>query len=84
MIEPTLGGWIAIAGLVANAIGVIFLFYYGMPYRVRTGGNTINFTVNPANPEIINREAYNDRMGKIGLALIVAGTIAQMASFTIK
>jgi hypothetical protein len=28
----------SIIGLVLNLIGVIILFRYGMPYRVRTGG----------------------------------------------
>ena len=31
---------INVFGLVANLVGVILLFRYGMPYRVRTKGET--------------------------------------------
>jgi hypothetical protein len=34
-------GWWTSAGLVLSLIGVLLLFRYGMPYRVRTRGQPI-------------------------------------------
>jgi hypothetical protein len=83
MIMPTISGWVAIAGLFANALGVILLFYFGMPFRTRTGGNVISFTTTNFDSETIIREDHSDRLGRVGLCLIIAGTIAQMVSFAI-
>jgi hypothetical protein len=67
--------WISIVGLITNFVGVILLFRYGMPYRLRTGGDSI----------ILTRETPGairyDRWGWIGLALIILGTLAQIGVF---
>src|SRR5260370_372357 len=44
-----------VAGLLMNLAGVILLFRYGMPYRVRTGGNELRFTV-AADQDTVNAE----------------------------
>jgi hypothetical protein len=62
-----------IAGLIANLVGVILLFLYGMPYRVRTGGNVATWTVAKADPAIVRVEWWYTLAGWIGLALIVIG-----------
>jgi hypothetical protein len=43
-----------IAGLLMNLIGVILLFRYGMPNRVRTGGGRL--PADPIYPAAISRE----------------------------
>jgi hypothetical protein len=32
---------IKLVGLLANLVGVILLFRYGMPFRIRTGGSSV-------------------------------------------
>jgi hypothetical protein len=68
---------INIAGLIANLIGVFLLFRYGMPYRVRTGGNVATWTVAKVNPAIVSAEWWYTFAGWLGLALIVIGTALQ-------
>jgi hypothetical protein len=67
-------------GLVANLSGVILLFRYGMPYRVRTGGETFYIASGSANEDQIAAERRYDRLGWLGLILIVLGTAAQIAA----
>jgi hypothetical protein len=43
--EPFMPAIFGIIGLALNLMGVIVLFRYGMPYRVRTGGDTGSATV---------------------------------------
>ena len=35
------GALLNVAGLLANLVGVVLLFRYGMPYRVRTGAQIV-------------------------------------------
>jgi len=49
-------GWWSIVGLVLSLIGVLLLFRYGMPYRVRTGGSSM-YVSSSSNP----REAMLER-----------------------
>jgi hypothetical protein len=65
----------SIGGLLANFAGVILLFRYGMPYRVRTGG--VSSQVDPKEARAERREGV---LGWIGLILIVLGTAAQIAA----
>jgi hypothetical protein len=71
---------INVFGLVANLVGVILLFRYGMPYRVRTKGETYMALDGPLDQEEIKADRRFDRWGKLGLFLIVLGTIAQIGS----
>lgn len=66
-----------IAGLLMNLVGVILLFRYGMPYRVRTGGNELRFT-GATDQDTANAEQLYGRLGVTGLVLIVLGTAAQV------
>ena len=56
-----------IAGLVLMLIGVVLLFRYGMPYRVRTGGAT-NIIARAVDANEIKAEKFYARLGWIGLA----------------
>jgi hypothetical protein len=67
-----------IAGLFMNLAGVILLFRYGMPYRVRTEGATYLITEDVDKREVTTERRY-DLLGKLGLFLVVAGTAAQIA-----
>jgi hypothetical protein len=68
-----------IAGLLMNLAGVILLFRYGMPYRVRSGGLNFYVTENVDEGEIASERRY-DRLGLLGLILIVLGTLAQITA----
>jgi hypothetical protein len=65
-------------GLVANLAGVILLFRYGMPYRVRGSSDRINFTTSNVNAEALASEQSDDAFSWLGLVLIVIATILQM------
>jgi hypothetical protein len=67
-----------IAGPLMNLAGVILLFRYGMPYRVRSEGATYLVTEDVNKREIAMERRY-DWLGKLGLVLIVLGTLAQIA-----
>jgi hypothetical protein len=66
-----------ISGLLMNLVGVILLFRYGMPYRVRTEGANY-YVAEDADKHVIAIERRYDLLGKLGLFFIVAGTAAQI------
>jgi hypothetical protein len=61
---------------------VILLFRYGMPYRVRTRGQ-VGRVINGLDQKAIKLERRYDVLGKLGLVLIVHGTIAQIVGAVI-
>ena len=65
-----------VSGLLLTLIGVILLFIFGMPYRVRTGGHTIRLT--QPDPLAAKTERRFDIFGRIGLGSIAVGTILQI------
>ena len=67
-----------VAGLVMNLVGVILLFRYGMPFRVRTGGNQVRFLSNVTDAQAVRAERPYDILGWIGLGLIVVATACQV------
>ena len=67
-------------GLVANLLGVILLFLFGMPFRIRTGGETFYVRSGVPDQRVIRTEERYERWGMLGLILIVLGTAAQMAA----
>jgi len=69
-----------ILGLLANLVGVILLFLFGMPFRVRTRGYRL-LTSQPVESEkrrLAGLELTYDAAGWLGLALIVLGTAMQI------
>jgi hypothetical protein len=70
------GSW-TIAGLVLSLVGVVLLFRYGMPYRVRTRGQPIRVAIS-SDPRAATLERRYDILGWLGLLLIVLGTICQI------
>ena len=64
-------------GIIVALIGVIILFRYGMPFRVKTGGVTYIITeqVDEAERKL---DARYELYGYFGLFAVIAGTIAQI------
>jgi len=60
-------------GLALNLVGVIVLFRYGMPYRVRTGGDLL---ISPQDTKVIDVEHNN--LGLFGLGAVLIGTVFQI------
>jgi hypothetical protein len=72
---------INIAGLVLNLVGVIILFRWGMPFRVRSGGVTYRITNQIDAKEVATERRYKI-IGYFGLALLIMGTVLQIAAAT--
>jgi hypothetical protein len=66
-----------IVGLLMNLSGIILLFVFGMPFRVRTGGRPF-MQLEGTNPETVSAERWHTFLGWLGFALIVLGTFAQI------
>ena len=64
-------------GLIVNLIGVVLLFRYGMPFRVKTGG-AMTLEAEQIDPSAKAVEALHIFLGYAGLALIVIGTGLQV------
>ena len=68
-----------VAGLVLNALGVILLFFFAIPYRTRTEGKSPRTVVIPGVYEkAIRQEARYDRFALSGLAAVLVGTSLQI------
>jgi hypothetical protein len=70
---------INIVGLLANLVGVILLFRYGMPFRIRTGGSSV-YVSSSVDPKEVRAEGWAEVLGWIGLIVIVLGTAAQVGA----
>ena len=70
-------GWWTTAGLVLSLIGVLLLFRYGMPYRVRTRGQPIRVAIS-SDPRAATLERRYEMLGWLGLLLVVLGTMSQI------
>jgi len=70
------GRW-STAGLVISLIGVLLLFRYGMPYRVRSAGESYELREG-IDEEALKQERTYNVLGWLGLFLIVLGTICQI------
>lgn len=71
-----MGKFAAIAGLTINLAGVVLLFRYGMPYRVETRGRSY-LLLEEDDADAVRVEAFYRKLGKLGLVLIVIGTVLQ-------
>jgi hypothetical protein len=76
----TMASAVNIAGLLMSLTGVVLLFRYGMPYRVRTGGNQARWLSGSVDQKTVRAEQLYEWLGMLGLALIVLGTAAQIAA----
>lgn len=70
--------YLNILGLIINAAGVVLLFRYGMPFRIAAEGQ---FIITETRPQTdVDADDRYRRLGYLGLALIIVGTGAQIAS----
>jgi hypothetical protein len=76
-----MGKLLIVVGLVANAVGVIVLFRYGMPYRTRRGEASYLLLEGDegTDTEDLRQEERFNVLGWVGLFLIVVGTGLQIA-----
>lgn len=66
---------IALWGIALNAIGVLGLFYFGMPFKVPTGGGFILGT--EPTPHRLMMERLYGILGTIALLLTLSGAALQ-------
>lgn len=72
---------LAIGGIIVGTVGVLILFRYGMPYRIETKGVVVlQVSVNPDQAKIESRYRV---LGWLGIILIVAGAVCQIAATVI-
>src|SRR5258706_5650307 len=72
--------YLTIAGLLLGLVGVVMLFLFGMPFRVRTEGK-IGFSYMLSDADrIIRKERLHGLLGWVGLVLIIASTGFQIAA----
>jgi hypothetical protein len=65
-------------GLILNLAGVILLFRYGMPYRVRTDGRVVTFVSEKEDLTTKKLDRRYDCLGWIGLICVIFGTVFQI------
>jgi hypothetical protein len=68
-----------VVGLIMNLAGVILLFFYVMPRRVRTGGYQV-LLGNPPDQTAAKKERRFDLLSWAGLSLVVVGTLFRIAA----
>jgi hypothetical protein len=66
-----------ISGLSLNLIGVLLLFFFGMPYHIRSEGQSYIVT-EQTNAAEEARDALFSKLGFAGLVLIAVGTFLQI------
>jgi hypothetical protein len=69
---------LTVVGLIMNLVGIILLFRYGMPFRVRTDGSKVRWLSGQKNPQVVRTERLHSVLGWIGLTLIILGTASQV------
>ena len=67
-----------VSGLVVNAVGVVMLFFFGMPFRVALREGEIIAT-ETVRSDVARRDSMFRFFGNSGLILILLGTALQIA-----
>lgn len=68
---------VVISGLVVNAIGVVMLFFFGMPFRVALKEGEI-ITTSTVTSDVARLDARYRKLGNFGLFFIISGTALQI------
>lgn len=68
--------WIGTAGVILNLVGVLILFRFGMPFRVRTGG--LQMLAWGEDDDAKRLEDRYSFLGWAGLAFVVIGAACQL------
>ncbi len=69
--------YLNIAGIVLSVVGVIVLFKFAMPYRLRMGGGTVIVADQRDEAEHRLEQRY-DVLSLLGLGLVIVGAILQI------
>lgn len=70
---------LSIAGLLLNCVGVLTLFYYGLPFRMADAhGRSSNVTENVVSAEQAREDDRHKMRGWIGFWFVVVGTGLQV------
>jgi hypothetical protein len=64
-------------GLVLSLIGILLLFVFGMPFRVRSRGYSYELR-EEVDEQGLRLDAIFGALGWLGLILVVCGTLAQI------
>ena len=72
-----MAAWCTTIGLILSFVGVIVLFFFAMPYRIRTGGQDALYG-DQVDHNAIRREALHSKLAWIAVGLVSFGTIAQI------
>ncbi len=72
-----------IIGLSLNIIGVIILFFYGIPPKIDTGGYHVITTCEKDKKELKEISLYKI-ISSIGIILIFLGFVMQLLSYFVK
>lgn len=67
------------AGLLINLAGVILLFRFAMPFKMRTGG-AVHYVGENLDHKVLAREKRDDCISHAGMTLVVIGTFLQILS----
>ncbi len=67
-----------IFGLLLNLFGVVFLFLFGMPFRIATGGTAATWSTSNIDVQVKKIDDLFSVLGWIGLLAIVLGALLQM------
>jgi hypothetical protein len=68
-----------IVGSILTLVGLLILFRYGMPYRVRTGGVDYIIT-ETTNEDEVKADRLYGILGWVGLVFAILGTLCQIAA----
>jgi hypothetical protein len=67
------------AGLVCDIVGVVIVWYYGLPSEVSRSGANYLLLEQPNDAEKALARHY-DRLSRVGLILLILGFVLQLAS----
>lgn len=74
-----LGKLLNSAGLVLDIFGAVLLFKYGLPAEISRTGAVYIIAEQNDEAELTKARTY-DRLGHLGLALLIGGFVLQLAS----
>lgn len=72
--------WLNITGLLLNLIGVVLVFRYGMPFRIKTDGKAAVTLILPDRDSDVALERRYATLGYLGLIFMVIGTCLQITA----
>jgi hypothetical protein len=69
--------WWNISGLAVSLVGLLLLFYFGMPFRTRRDGAGY-IKLMKTDENALRIEKRYSILGRLGLFIVIVGTLCQM------